>query len=47
MFAALGFKVLALKRVRFGPLNLTGLRPGEFRALKEEEISALRQAVEL
>ncbi|HIE32578.1 MAG TPA: rRNA pseudouridine synthase [Thermodesulfobacteriaceae bacterium] len=47
MFRALGFRVLNLKRVRFGPLTLEGLLPGEFRALNEDEISALRQAVGL
>lgn len=41
---AVGHPVIALKRVRFGPLNLKGLRPGDVRPLSEEEIQMLRHA---
>ncbi|MBX6422235.1 rRNA pseudouridine synthase [Thermosulfurimonas sp. F29] len=42
MFRALGFEVIGLKRVRFGPLELGHLRPGEFRKLSPEEIQRLK-----
>ena len=41
MFFAVGHKVLLLRRVRFGPLELGGLRRGEWRELGEEEIAQL------
>jgi 23S rRNA pseudouridine2605 synthase len=41
MFAALGYKVKALRRVAVGPVTLGGLRPGEWRDLTEEEVAAL------
>ena len=41
MFDAVGHKVLLLRRVRFGPLELGGLRRGEWRELGEEEIAQL------
>lgn len=42
MFAAVGKKVLHLKRVAMGPLRLDeSLGPGEFRELTEEELEAL------
>ena len=48
MFAAVGFPVLKLERVRFGPLQLDNkLRPGDFRALSLAEVKALRLAVGL
>ena len=44
MFRAVGKEVLYLKRLSMGPLRLDGqLAPGEFRALRREEIEALRQ----
>lgn len=33
MFAAVGYKVIALHRSRFGPYLLDGLEPGQFRAI--------------
>ena len=43
MFEALGSKVLFLKRVAMGPLELDpALEPGEYRRLTEEEIQALQ-----
>ncbi|MBT9171912.1 MAG: Ribosomal large subunit pseudouridine synthase B [Syntrophomonadaceae bacterium] len=45
MLAAVGHPVLSLKRVRFGPLTLTSLQPGEWRRLREDEVNALREAV--
>lgn len=48
MFQALGHEVLALSRLAFGPLRLDQrLAPGAWRALEEEEIAALREAVRL
>lgn len=42
MFAAVGHPVLALKRVKLGPLDLGDLQPGEYRSLLSKEIHALR-----
>jgi 23S rRNA pseudouridine2605 synthase len=44
MVEAVGNRVVALRRVRFGPLELGGLREGEARLLSEEEITKLREA---
>ncbi|HEX8995703.1 MAG TPA: pseudouridine synthase [Ktedonobacterales bacterium] len=46
MFDALGYHVLALRRVRVGPLTLGDLRPGESRPLTERELAALRAAAQ-
>lgn len=42
MFETVGHRVLFLKRIRFGPLSLSGVRLGQFRFLKDEEIKALQ-----
>ncbi len=43
MFAAVGKRVVYLKRLSMGPLHLDEtLRPGEYRALTEQEIAALK-----
>jgi pseudouridine synthase len=42
MLEAVDSKVLKLVRVKLGPLTLDGLRIGEWRELKAEEISGLR-----
>jgi 23S rRNA pseudouridine2605 synthase len=42
MLEAVGNRVVALRRVRFGPLGLGGLGEGEGRRLSEDEIAALR-----
>ncbi len=44
MFAALGSRVTALRRLSVGPVELGGIAEGEFRELTEKELSALRQA---
>jgi 23S rRNA pseudouridine2605 synthase len=44
MCDAVGHRVLELERIRFGPLELGGLAPGEARRLGEHEIAALRDA---
>lgn len=45
MFEALGCKVVYLKRLSMGPLKLDRtLKPGEYRALTEEEIKELQVA---
>ncbi|HLB21663.1 MAG TPA: pseudouridine synthase [Solirubrobacteraceae bacterium] len=42
MCEAVGHPVLALRRVRFGPLGLGGLGEGEHRRLSDEELGLLR-----
>jgi len=43
MFDAVGHKVLLLRRVQFGPLNLGDLKRGQWRELTQEEIDVLRE----
>ncbi|MBX6423778.1 pseudouridine synthase [Thermosulfurimonas sp. F29] len=43
IFAAAGTLVKRLVRIRFGPLTLGNLRPGEIRPLRPDELSALRK----
>ncbi len=43
MFERFNIPVLNLIRVRFGPLTLKGLRPGQWRPLTEKEISQLKR----
>lgn len=43
MFEAVGCSVLLLRRVRFGPLQLSGLRRGEWRPLTDAEIAQLNR----
>jgi len=45
MFEAVGHKVLALKRVRFGSLSLGGLKKGQWRYLTREEFARLKKDV--
>lgn len=47
IFAALGGRVVRLRRVRFGELRLGDLRPGRTRPLLPREVRALRRAVGL
>jgi 23S rRNA pseudouridine2605 synthase len=42
MCEAVGHPVAELQRVRFGPLTLGSLRPGEHRLLSDEELRRLR-----
>ena len=42
---ALGHRVVALRRIAFGPVALGPLKPGESRPLTVREVSALRAAV--
>ena len=44
MLASLGHKVRELRRIRFGPLELGNLKPGESRLLTPPEVRALRAA---
>ena len=39
MFAAVGNRVVGLHREQIGNIKLTGLAPGEWRELTEEEIA--------
>jgi 23S rRNA pseudouridine2605 synthase len=41
MFAAIGYDVKQLCRVRIGPLKLSDMRPGEWRFLTEREVKLL------
>lgn len=43
MLAALGYRVLALQRVRFGPITLGELAPGRTRFLSTRELKDLRR----
>lgn len=43
MFNLLGYEVEELDRIAFGPLNLAGLKRGEWRYLKPSEVEALRK----
>lgn len=45
MTAAVGFPTLRLVRVAIGPLQLTGLAPGQWRDLTDEELLSLRKAL--
>ena len=45
MFEAVGHRVLQLRRVTFGALQLGDLRRGEWRELQEEEIQALKRTL--
>ena len=45
MFAAVGYRVLELKRIRFGSLRLGALREGEIRELTASEVQSLRKVV--
>ena len=44
MFEKLGYKVVYLKRVAQGPLELGDLKKGEWRELRREEVEALKKA---
>ncbi len=43
MFEVLGYKVLMLRRVRFGPLDLGDLKRGQWRFLEEHEVRELKR----
>lgn len=45
MAEAVGNRVVALRRVRFGPIELGSLPPGEARRLEEDEIASLWEDV--
>lgn len=45
MFEAVGHPVLKLKRIKFGPLTLLNVEPGEFRYLTDREANNLRNTV--
>lgn len=42
MLEAVGHPVESLRRIRFGPLGIRGLRPGEWRDLSEIEVEKLK-----
>jgi len=43
MLEAVGHPVESLRRVRFGPLGIQGLKPGEWRELSEVEVEKLKR----
>ena len=43
MVSAVGHQVILLRRVRFGPIELGGLRRGEWRELTENEVEKLKR----
>ncbi|MCL5773068.1 MAG: rRNA pseudouridine synthase [Firmicutes bacterium] len=45
MFEAAGRKVLNLKRVKMGPLELGRLKPGEYKILSEKEAEELKKGI--
>ena len=45
MFESIGFPVKRLHRISVGGINLQGLRPGEYRILKPQEVKDLRAKV--
>lgn len=42
MFESLGYEVIQLERIAFGPLKITGLGKGDYRPLREKEIRSLK-----
>ena len=46
MLEAVGNRVVALRRIRFGPLELGGLKEGDARRLSDREVAGLRGAAE-
>jgi 23S rRNA pseudouridine2605 synthase len=44
MCAAIGHPVQTLHRVRYGPLSVDGLGPGQWRDVTGDELEALRRA---
>ena len=45
MFETVGYDVLKLKREKYANLDLTGLKPGEYRKLTNKEIAILYSMV--
>ena len=45
MFEAINHDVLKLKREKYANLDLTGLKPGEYRKLSNKEIAILYSLV--
>ena len=43
MLEAVGHPVESLRRIRFGPLGIRGLKPGEWRELSEVEVEKLKK----
>jgi pseudouridine synthase len=47
MLEAVGHPVVSLKRVRFGPLDLTGMKQGQWRRLTPREVAELKRSAGL
>ena len=46
MCAAVGLDVSRLARIRFGPIRLGDMRPGDWRYLRHDEVTSLRRAAD-
>lgn len=44
MLSAVGLNVIKLHRSQYGPLNLDGLKPSQWRELSDEEVGQLKQS---
>ncbi len=42
LFEAIGYPVLRLRRIQFANLNLAGLRPGDYRRLRADELRKIK-----
>ena len=47
LFGHFNYDVVALKRVRLGPIELGDLKEGEYRLLSEEEIDSLLEVTHM
>lgn len=47
MFNYLGYNVVELKRIQFGPVSLGSLKSGEYRQLTEKEVQALYKLTDM
>jgi 23S rRNA pseudouridine2605 synthase len=47
MLARLGHKVIRLTRLAIGPITDRGLKPGQYRKLRPDEVNALRAQIKL
>jgi 23S rRNA pseudouridine2605 synthase len=47
MLEAVGHPVVSLKRIRFGPLTLDGLKQGQWRRLTAAEVDELKRSAGL
>jgi 23S rRNA pseudouridine2605 synthase len=46
MFAKVGYKVKSVTRTHIGKIDISGLKPGEYRRLSKVEVAYLNKATE-